>query len=104
MKTLTELYEELEQLKNNNLACDISYITSNIINDKLPYVYTEIISIKFPESIAADRVSKVRDYIEREYGKTGNPVEKAELRSAHTLRLHIIKTSTIPITTKKIRL
>jgi len=91
MKSLNQLYDEIENLKLNNLTCDVTYLVSNLTSKNPPNVRIEIVSIKFPESIEASRIIRVRDYIEREYGQGGNPVERAELCASHTLKLYVLK-------------
>ena len=103
MKSLNQLYEEIENLKLNNLTCDVTYLMSNLAPKNSPNLCIEIVSIKFPESIEASRIIRVKDYIEREYGLGGNPVEKAELCASHLLKLYVIK-PLAPWSKKKIRL
>lgn len=91
MKSLTDLYEEIERLKLNNLTCDVTYIVSNMGANQKPPTTIEIISIKFPASIEESKIVRVCDYIERTYGHYGGPVQKASLTASHTLRLEVVK-------------
>jgi RNA recognition motif-containing protein len=56
-----------------------------------PFVYNEIVVLSFVESIEAEKIIKVRNYIERVYGMHGLPADKVELISSHTIEVSLVK-------------
>jgi hypothetical protein len=90
MKTINDLYDEIENLKNKKLA-EVVYLISNAQRADLPYVYYEQISLRFFSAVEEDKIIRVCKYIEDAYGKNGKPVEKVEMRGSHTVHIHVIK-------------
>lgn len=91
MGLLEKLYQELDMLKRKNLASDVTYIISNAPYSNAPGSYFDLVSIRFPDSIEAQKIVEVKNYIQETYGKFGVPVEKVDLRSSHIIQIHIIK-------------
>ena len=91
MKRLTELYQEIENLKTHNLVCDVKYRLSHVKRANLPYNYFETITITFPSSIDKEKILDVKDYIEHAYVKNGGGVEHVCLKSSHMIELCVVK-------------
>jgi hypothetical protein len=93
MSLLTKLYEELDRLLRSRLVEDVSFVICNAPHAQAPGSYKDLVSIRFPSSVQDQKISRIRDYIEQEYGRSGLPVEKVELRSSHIIHIHILKIS-----------
>ena len=90
MKILDTFYQEIDNLKRSELLSGILYKLDKS-HAHFPFVYNEIVVLSFVESIEAEKIIKVRNYIERVYGQAGLPADKVELISSHTIEVSLVK-------------
>jgi outer membrane protein assembly factor BamD (BamD/ComL family) len=71
MKTVSDLYQEIEEVRNRNLVHAVHYY--NQLDDPFHYPRTfstpmiNVVSLEFKESIPHESVQKVYEYIKRCY-------------------------------------
>lgn len=90
MNLIDSFYQEVEKLKKSGLLAGVLYKLDKS-HAHFPFVYNEIVVLSFSETIEPEKILKVRDYIERVYGKDGIPADKVQLISPHRIEVSLVK-------------